>query len=170
MVDLLGALGSGEPGEYDFAGISVWNPSVFSRIPIATRISFIPVIIEWMKSGGRIGGVALEESRWFNIGSRKEYLSAHRIIAQERWVPDYLRGSSWPIQVEPSAEISPESKIEGGSYVGARCYIEAGCSFRRFDPVSRVVCFSRHDAAILHRSRRQESSPALIWRPILYEP
>ena len=37
VVDLLGAFGSGEPGEYDFAGISVWNPSVFPRIPRATR-------------------------------------------------------------------------------------------------------------------------------------
>jgi mannose-1-phosphate guanylyltransferase len=124
VVDLLGALGSGESGEYDFAGISVWNPSVFSRIPPATRISFIPIIVEWMRSGGKIGGVPLEESRWFNLGSRKEYLSAHRIIAQERWVPDYLRAGSWPIQVDPSAQISPESKVEGGSSVGARCHIE----------------------------------------------
>ncbi len=124
VVDLLGALGSGEHGGYDFAGISVWNPSVFSRITGGTRISFIPVLIEWIKSGGKIGGVVLEESRWFNIGSRKEYLSAHRVIAQERWVPDYLRGSYWPVPADPSAKISKESKIEGGSYVGARCNIE----------------------------------------------
>jgi mannose-1-phosphate guanylyltransferase len=124
VVDLLGALGSGEQGQFDFAGISVWSPSVFSRIPRATRISFIPIIIEWMKSGGKIGGVALEQSRWFNLGSRKEYLSAHRIIAQERWVPDYLRRGSWPIQADPSAQISPKSRVEGGSYVGARCNIE----------------------------------------------
>jgi mannose-1-phosphate guanylyltransferase len=124
IVDLLGALGSGQRGEFDFAGISVWNPAVFSRIPRATRISFIPIIIEWMKSGGKIGGVPMEESCWFNLGSRKEYLSSHRVIAQKRWVPDYLRGSSWPIQIDPSAQISPESKVEGGSYVGARCTIE----------------------------------------------
>jgi mannose-1-phosphate guanylyltransferase len=125
VVDMLGALGSGEPGEYDFAGISVWNPSVFSRIPRATRISFIPIIIEWMKCGGKVGGVALEEGRWFNVGSRNEYLSVHRIIAQESWVPHYLRGSSWPIQADPSAHISPESRVVGGSHVGARCNIEA---------------------------------------------
>jgi len=124
IVDLLGALGSGESGEFDFAGISVWNPSVFSRIPRATRISFIPILIEWMKSGGKIGGVPLEEGRWFNVGSRKEYLSGHRIIAQERWVPDYLRGGPWPVQVDPSARISPGSKVEGGSSVGAQCTIE----------------------------------------------
>jgi mannose-1-phosphate guanylyltransferase len=124
VLDLLGAMGSGNPGEFDFAGISVWSPSVFPRIPPATRISFIPVIIEWMKSGGKIGGMPLEENRWFNLGSRKEYLSAHRIIAHDGWVPDYLRGGSWPIRVDPSAEISVESKVEGASYLGARCTIE----------------------------------------------
>jgi mannose-1-phosphate guanylyltransferase len=124
VIDLLGVLGSGESGEFDFAGISVWSPSVFSRIPSGTRVSFVPILIEWMKSGGKIGGVPLEESRWFNLGSRKEYLSAHRIIAQDRWVPDYLRGRRWPMQVDPSAEIAPGSKVEGGSHVGARCKIE----------------------------------------------
>jgi mannose-1-phosphate guanylyltransferase len=124
VVDLLGALGSQEPGEFDFAGISLWNPSVFSRIPRATRISFVPILVEWMKTGGKIGGVPLEESRWFNLGSRKEYLSAHRIIAKERWVPDYLGGGSWPVQIDPSAEVSPESNVEGGSYVGAKCTVE----------------------------------------------
>jgi len=125
VVDLLGALGSQDPGKFDFAGISVWNPSVFSRIPPATRISFVPILVEWLKTGGQIGGVPLEGSRWFNLGSRKEYLFAHRIIAKERWVPDYLRGGSWPVQADPSAEVSPESTVEGGSYVGAQCTVEA---------------------------------------------
>jgi mannose-1-phosphate guanylyltransferase len=125
VVDLLGALGSGKPGEYDFAGISVWNSSVFSRIPKATKISFVPIIVEWLKSGGRIGGVDLEENRWFNIGSRADYLRVHQIIVNECWAPAYLRGGDWPTQVELSAKIAPESRIEGGSYVGNGCSIEA---------------------------------------------
>ncbi|MBV9107643.1 MAG: NTP transferase domain-containing protein [Verrucomicrobia bacterium] len=123
VVNLLGPPKSSQPGQYDFAGISVWNPSVFARIPRSTSISLVPIIIEWMKSGGKIGGIPLEESRWFNVGSRKDYLSAHQIIARERWVPDYLRGGSWPIQIDISAQISPETKILGGSFVGARCNI-----------------------------------------------
>jgi mannose-1-phosphate guanylyltransferase len=124
VTDLRGVPGSTGQGEFDFAGISVWNPSVFSRIPPATRISFVPILIEWMESGGKIGGVALEEGRWFNLGSRKEYLSAHRVIAQERWVPDYLRGGAWPVQADPSAKISPGCKIGEESYVGACSTVE----------------------------------------------
>lgn len=77
-----------------------------------------------MRSGGKIGGMPLEESRWFNLGSRKEYLSAHRVIVEEGWVPDYLRGGTWPAQSDPSAHISPDSQIIGGSYVGARCTVD----------------------------------------------
>jgi mannose-1-phosphate guanylyltransferase len=125
VVDFLGSLGTGTRGEYDFAGVSIWNPSVFNRIAKGARISFVPIIVEWLKSGGRIGGVVLEENRWFNIGSRAEYLRVHQIVADERWSPEYLRGSDWPIQIEGSASISPQSRIEGGSYVGTLCFIEA---------------------------------------------
>ena len=125
VIDFFGALGSGQRGEYDFAGISIWNPSVFSRIPKATRISFVPIIVEWLKLGGRIGGVALEENLWFNIGSRAEYLKVHQIIARNHWSPGYVRDAHWPIQVEGSAKISDRSRIEGESYVGARCRVEA---------------------------------------------
>jgi mannose-1-phosphate guanylyltransferase len=125
IVDLLGALESGKPGEYDFAGISVWNSSVFRRIPEATQISFIPIIVEWLKSGGRIGGLPLEENHWFNIGSRAEYLKVHQIISYECWSPDYVRDPQWPVQVEPSAQVSPKARIENGSYVGQMCAVEA---------------------------------------------
>jgi mannose-1-phosphate guanylyltransferase len=125
VTDFLGALGSGKRGEYDFAGISIWNSSVFARIPKATKISFVPIIVEWLKSGGRVGGLALEENRWFNISSRAEYLRVHRIIAYERWLPDYICDAFWPVQVERSAKISSKSRIDGGSYVGARCSVDA---------------------------------------------
>ncbi len=123
VLDIQGALGTGAKGKFDFAGISIWNPSVFSRIPPRTKISFIPILTEWIKEGGKVGGVALEEGRWFNIGSGKEYVAAHKIIAEEQWVPYYLRSGSWPLRIDPSAQISPRARIEGGSCVGARCQV-----------------------------------------------
>jgi hypothetical protein len=34
---------------------SIRNPAVFPRIPSETRVSFVPILIEWMKRGGKIG-------------------------------------------------------------------------------------------------------------------
>ena len=130
VLDIQGALGTGRQGDFDFAGISIWPPSVFARIPAKTKISFISVLIQWMKEGGKVGGLPLQEGRWFNIGSSKEYIATHKMIAEEKWVPYYLRAGSWPHRVDPSAEISPSASIEGGSYVGARCRVAGGVLIR----------------------------------------
>jgi len=112
---------------YDFAGISIWNPSVFARIPESRKISFIPVLADWLKAGGQIGGVLLEENHWFNVGTRAEYLRLHQFIANQGWSPRYIRtgDAEWPVHVEPSAKISANSRIEGVSYVGNNCSIDS---------------------------------------------
>src|SRR5712691_8807937 len=38
----------GVPGNYDFANIAVWNPSLFQYIPPKQRVSFIPIIADWI--------------------------------------------------------------------------------------------------------------------------
>src|ERR1700730_3297365 len=82
----------GHAGTHDFANISIWNPEIFPRIPPNEKISFIPVLNNWIAEGGRIGGVILNERKWFNIGSRDGYLEVHRTIAQDDWRPQNV----WP--------------------------------------------------------------------------
>jgi mannose-1-phosphate guanylyltransferase len=127
ILDLYGDSRSDTPRGYDFAGISIWNPSVFARIPENTKISFIPVLADWLKAGGEIGGVLLEENHWFNVGTRAEYLRLHQFIANQGWSPLYMRSSDteWPVRVEPSARVSAKSRIEGVSYVGSNCRIDS---------------------------------------------
>lgn len=130
ILDLYGDSRSGPARGYDFAGISIWNPSVFARIPENTKISFVPVLADWLKAGGKIGGVLLEENQWFNVGTRVEYLRLHQFIATQRWLPRYFRssGTEWPVRVEPSAKVSANSTIEGVSYVGNNCSIDRDVS------------------------------------------
>lgn len=116
VVDIGNRYGHG--GGYDFANVSVWNPSVFSRIPTGQVLSFIPVLSDWMGEGGKIAGVILNERGWFNIGSRKEYFAVHRTIHEEGWRPDYLPDNSWPIRVSPLARIAATARIEGYSAIG----------------------------------------------------
>ena len=130
ILDLYGDSRSGPARGYDFAGISIWNPSVFARIPENTKISFVPVLADWLKAGGKIGGVLLEKNQWFNVGTRVEYLRLHQFIATQRWLPRYFRssGTEWPVRVEPSAKVSANSRIEGVSYVGNNCSIDRDVS------------------------------------------
>jgi mannose-1-phosphate guanylyltransferase len=125
ILGLSGDLKSDTAANYDFAGISVWNPSVFARIPENTKISFVPIIVDWLKAGGKIGGVLLAENHWFNVGTRAEYLRLHQVIAKGGWLPGYIRDSEWPVRIERSAKVFATSRIEGASYVGDDCRVDS---------------------------------------------
>jgi NDP-sugar pyrophosphorylase family protein len=115
----------GQPGRYDFAGISVWTPAIFERLPAGESVSFIPYVAEWIGQGGRVGGVVLNEGKWFNIGSRREYLAVHRRVATENWKPAYLPESDWPVQIAPDARIDSTARLSGFYSIGAGCFIGA---------------------------------------------
>lgn len=115
----------GHAGEYDFANVSVWNPAIFRRIPPGQSISFIPILAEWIGSGGKLGGVVLEEGKWFNISSRTEYLEVHRVIQEEGWKPDYVSPAEWPVQVAADAVVDPTARLSGSCSVGAGCRVGA---------------------------------------------
>ena len=103
---------------YDFANVSVWNSEVFRRIPLRKKISFIPILIDWISEKGQIGGVVLNDGNWFNIGSRGDYLSVHRTISERCWKPDYMTSTNWPVEVAKSARIASTAQLSGLSVIG----------------------------------------------------
>jgi NDP-sugar pyrophosphorylase family protein len=115
----------GHAGQCDYAGVAVWTPAIFERIPPGRSLSFIPILAEWIEQGGKIGGVILDEGRWFNIGSRTEYLASHRIIQEERWKPDYVKSANWPIHVAEDALVDSTARLSGFYSVGAGCRVGA---------------------------------------------
>ncbi|MBV9619097.1 MAG: hypothetical protein JO201_07780, partial [Verrucomicrobia bacterium] len=115
----------GHSGNYDYANVSVWNSGIFERISSGKKISFIPVLAEWIGAGGKIGGVVLQGGRWFNLGSKAEYLAVHQTIESEHWRPAYLRQTDWPRRIATDAIIDSTAQIRGCSSVGAGCRIGA---------------------------------------------
>ena len=116
----------GHPGNYDYANVSIWNPQIFERIPPGKKISFIPILAEWIGEGARIGGVVSDQGRWFNLSSPAEYLAVHRTIVEEHWRPSYVREAGWPVRIAPDAVIDPTAEVRGCSSVGAGCRVGAG--------------------------------------------
>ena len=112
----------GMAGNHDFANIAVWNPEIFERIPPNRRISFIPIIADWIGAGGKIGGVVLNDGKWFNIGSRAQYLKIHRVIANG-WRPRYVETPEWPIRVATSATVAASAQLSGFFSIGADCSV-----------------------------------------------
>lgn len=115
----------GISGQFDFANIAVWNRTIFEQLPPAKKISFIPVLGEWISRGGRIGGVVVENGKWFNLGSRAEYFEVHRAVLSG-WRPAYARSSNWTAPIHPTAVVDPSATIRGCSVVGRDCKVGAG--------------------------------------------
>jgi mannose-1-phosphate guanylyltransferase len=116
----------GHPGNYDYANVSVWSPQIFARIPLGEKISFVPILAKWIGARGKIGGVVLNEGRWHNLGSVKEYLAVHRAIMQESWRPDYVKAPGWPTRLAPDAMIDPSAQINGFTSIAPGCRVGAG--------------------------------------------
>ena len=148
----------GIAGNFDFANIAVWNPAIFQRIPPHKKVSFIPIVADWIGQGGRIGGVVLDDGHWFNIGSRKEYLEVHRTIADQKWKPRYVNAPGWPEHTAKSAIIDPSAKVRGCSVIGEHCHVGAEATLEDtiLWPDAEIASQSRLEACIV-RSRKKVS-------------
>ena len=115
----------GVAGNFDFANIAVWNSVIFQRIPPHKKISFIPIIADWIDQGAKIGGVVMNDGKWFNISSRAEYLEVHRTILRENWKPDFVKAREWPERIATSAIVDSSAQLRGCTVVGRNCRIGA---------------------------------------------
>ena len=123
IIDIGGRFG--QPGQYDFANVSIWNSKLARQVPRAPG-SFVPVLTAAIGEGARIGGLVVNDGKWFNVGSPREYLEVHRMIADESWRPRYLAASSgWPIRVAPEARVDATAKISGCTAIGETARIGA---------------------------------------------
>jgi len=115
----------GVAGNFDFANIAVWNPPIFQRIPPRKKISFIPIIADWIGQGAKIGGVVMNDGKWFNISSRAEYLEVHRTIVRENWKPSFVKAPEWPGRVASNAIVDSSAQLRGCTVVGQNCRVGA---------------------------------------------
>ncbi len=118
----------GHPGNLDYANVSVWNPIAFARFSLGEKISFIPVLVQWIAEGGRIGGVVANDGEWFNLGSPAQYLAVHRAIIERNWRPDYLQPNDWPRLRAPDATIDLAASVDRFSVIGAGCSVGPGAT------------------------------------------
>ena len=146
----------GFPGNVDFANIAIWNQSIFQRIPPKKKISFIPIIGDWIGQGAKIGGVAMNDGKWFNIGSRAEYLEVHRTILRENWKPDFVKAREWPERKATSATVDPSAQLRGCTVVGRNCRVGADVILEDtiLWPDAEIASQSQLEACIV-RSRKQ---------------
>ena len=148
----------GIAGNFDFANIAVWNSAVFQKIPPQKKISFIPILGEWIGRGGKIGGLVMSDGKWFNISSRREYLEVHCMILREDWKPYYVKTRDWPERIAKSAAVDPSARLRGCSVVGEHCRVGAQAILEDtiLWPASEIASQSQLQSCIV-RSQKKAS-------------
>ncbi|MEM7385148.1 MAG: sugar phosphate nucleotidyltransferase [Verrucomicrobiota bacterium] len=111
-----------------FTGIYMVEPSFLKRLTPEKKESVIPIFLEMIKEGGRLGGILGDEGSWWDIGDPESYRGIHQ------WLPasDYpLFGGETPswAPVHERAEVGTGVSLSGscvgsGAEVGLEASLE----------------------------------------------
>jgi mannose-1-phosphate guanylyltransferase len=113
VLDIGRRLGSSCEPHYLFTGIYLVNPSFLARIPPATKLSVVQVFCDMIRSGEPVGGVVIDDGKWFDLGTRDQYLDVHASLGNGPWI-------------DPTARIACDARITGASAIGANAVVGAG--------------------------------------------
>lgn len=115
LTDIRNKLGTGDEGTYLFTGIYACDPAIHDWITPGKVESVIPIFLNMMRQGAKIGGVIIDEGYWWDLGSRTSYLSAHAEL-----------NGKLGAAIDPAAQIEPGAVLRGMNVVGAGAVIESG--------------------------------------------
>jgi NDP-sugar pyrophosphorylase family protein len=101
--------------QYLFTGIYLVEPSFLKRIPVGAKMSVVPIFIDMIRTGARLGGVVTDSGLWWDLGTREQILSVHSALAPY--------GAPW---VAPSAHIGYRAQLRGATAIGDGAAIGGG--------------------------------------------
>lgn len=125
VTDMRGLIGGRSEPAFLFTGVSIVSPEIFDHIGDCEIVSIIPVLVDLMRRGARVGGVVVDEGVWFDIGNIGAYLEVHKILAGDAHRFSYL-SADWRQSVASGALVDPSARLIGGSAVGGGAKVGEG--------------------------------------------
>lgn len=125
VTDMRGLIGGRPEPAFLFTGVSIISPEIHKHIGDGQIVSIIPVLIDLMRRGARVGGVVVDEGVWFDIGNIGAYLEVHQILAGDAHRFSYLP-EDWRQVVAPGAVVDPTASLTGGTAVGEGARVGEG--------------------------------------------
>jgi NDP-sugar pyrophosphorylase family protein len=115
VTDIRNKLGTGGEGKYLFTGIYACDPAIHDWITPGKVESVIPIFLNMIREGAKLGGVVIDEGSWWDLGSRTAYLAAHAAL-------NGLYGAA----IDPAAQIQDGAILRGINVIGTDAVIESG--------------------------------------------
>lgn len=119
IVDIRDMLATGRPSELVFTGIYGAGPEFQRWLEPGLKRSVIPVFLEMIRQGAKLGGVIIDEGHWWDVGTRAAYLQLHRDLPTLEFPRYGPPDSAWRDRIQPSAMLGQGVELRGCSVVGA---------------------------------------------------
>jgi mannose-1-phosphate guanylyltransferase len=164
IVDIRNQLGSGARDEFLFTGIYIVNPGFVDLLQRGVKRSVIPHFLDLIRRREKIGGVAINEGNWWDVGSRDAYLQLHRELSgNDRFTaskfPAYPVGDpQWKAPVHKTAMVDPTARLRGCTVVGKQCRVGADVILEDtiLWPGAQIASRSRLYSCIVRTHKRAE--------------
>lgn len=118
VTDIRGKLGHGNDPAFLFTGITVLSPEIFRHIPAKQIASIIPIYLDLLRAGGKIGAHIADEGLWFDLGTRDAYLAAHALLQPGGFPLSYMR-RGWPATMAATSRVAPTASLHGACAIGS---------------------------------------------------
>ena len=164
LLDIRNRLGTGLPHAYALSCGYLVTPAFLERIPAGKPSSVIPIFLEMIRRGEKIGGFLADEGNWWELGARGEYLRVHRDLRADGGVfPRYgAPDGGWRQWVHPQASVAPDARVLGATTVGAGARLEDGAVVEDciLWPGAEIASNSRLIGCIVRSSQRASGEAA----------
>jgi NDP-sugar pyrophosphorylase family protein len=120
IIDIGGRIDPANELSFLFTGIYVVSPAFLSRIPPATKMSVVPIFIEMIRAGAKLGGIVCDDGHWWDLGSRAQYLSVHHFFAGS---PESVGRPPW---IAANALVAADVQLFGATAIGPGAKVGAG--------------------------------------------
>ena len=159
ITDMRGLIGGRPEPAFLFTGVSIVSPEIFDHIGDGQIVSIIPVLVDLMRRGARVGGVVINEGVWFDIGNIDAYLDVHRILSNDDHRFSYLP-KNWRRNVADGAMVDATASLLGGSAVGEGAEVGSGAVLENVVvwPGEKVAPAARLHRAVLAGGRISQSA------------
>ncbi|HEY0790633.1 MAG TPA: NDP-sugar synthase [Chthoniobacterales bacterium] len=94
VVDIRSTLGVAAPQNLDYANVGVVNGHILEGWKAGPG-SLVAIVLDALRRGLPVRGVLLDDRRWFNVGTRHDYLEIHRTLKNGCWLPAFLPVPWW---------------------------------------------------------------------------